>query len=298
MTHERFDFDKWKSVFSLTGGIEGQPNTWLRKLIARLARKLPTVPIGGEIITSPYDIVMVETIRNRVLKGRNVGIPVPTDVCIMARGEPVNRAVTKIGGLPYWPLDRPWPSRTDGNPLTFVAQFNFVDSMDITGPLPGDLLVIFADSEAECGYIEGSETHLAWFSLDQRFTLVEHAPETDWPIDPCYATLYRTVDYPDVDSDIFEAYSSPYLFPCLEGTKVGGAPRWIQNAEPMPGRFLGTLGSVQPAYEQPYPFLNVPDPITTYNELFGGHYLMIGDMGSYYLFLDDEGQVTITGQCY
>ncbi|MHB9105922.1 MAG: DUF1963 domain-containing protein [Armatimonadota bacterium] len=276
MIHDRFHIAQWKQVFALSDRI------------------------GGEYITSPYDIVVVEAIRERVLKGQHAGITAPTDVCILAKGEPTNRAVTKIGGLPYWPADRSWPYGAADNPMTFVAQFNFADSRDLTGPLPGDILVFFADEEAGAsdGYIEEGGAYFAWFSLDHQCTLIDHMPETGWHIDPCYAVLYRTVDYPEVESDIFEAYSQPYLIPCLEATKIGGAPRWVQYDEDLPGRFLCALCSVQPSFQQPYPYVNVPAPIMDFSKLYGTKDLMIGDMGSYYLCIDDFGQVHVTGQCY
>jgi len=276
MIHDRFDISQWKRMFTLSENI------------------------GGEHITSPYDIVVIEAIRERVLKDQHVGATVLTDVCIFAKGEPANRAITKIGGLPYWPADKPWPCGVAGNPMTFVAQFNFADSLELTGQLPGDILVFFADAEtgASDGYIEEGGAYFAWFQLDHQFKVIDHVPETGWQIDPCYAVLYRTVDYPEVESDAFEAYDAPDLIPCLEATKIGGTPLWVQYDEDLPGRFLCALCSIQPAFEQPYPYINVPAPITTFNELYGTKDLMIGDMGSYYLFIDDSGQVYAAGQSY
>ena len=229
--------------------------------------------------------------RLLTLEGRDTGRQVPTDVFIMARGEPANRAVTKIGGLPFWPTDTPWPHDPYGCPLIFMAQINLTDSTDITGPLPGDLLLLFATADCD-------EIKIIWSSCNGQSLLVDSVPKTDWTIDPCYGVLYRTVDYPDITDDIFAAYAQPYLLACLEGTKIGGVPRWIQDEEQLPGRFLCALSSVQPAFEQPYPFVNIPEPITTFTELYGTNDLMIDDMGSYYLFIDNAGQVHITEQCY
>lgn len=276
MIHERFDVAQWKSVFSLADDL------------------------GGTAITSPYDMVVVETIRERVCLEKHAEVVVPTDVFIMAKGEPTNRAVTKIGGLPYWPGDRPWPCGASGQPLTFVAQFNFADSKDITGQLPGDILVFFTDLDMGCGYgdVEEGYSHLAWFSLDQRFPLVDRVPEEMYSIDSCYGMLYRTADYDDIESDILDAYGQPYYATCLECTKIGGIPRWIQEETEIPGRYLCSISSVQPAFEQPYPFVNVPEPITSFAEYSQMNNLLIGDAGSYYLFLDDTGHVHVTEQCY
>ena len=37
-------------------------------------------------------------------------------------GEPPRRECTKIGGLPYWPSQRPWPQSQGGYPATFLAR--------------------------------------------------------------------------------------------------------------------------------------------------------------------------------
>jgi hypothetical protein len=87
-----------------------------------------------------------------------------------------------------------------------------------------------------------------------------------------------------------------YTLAVLEGTKIGGVPRWIQPPEPQPGRFLGTLGPIQPASNQPYPFINVPAPIAT-TVLYQRRDLMFGDMGSIYLFFDGQ-EVRGVMQCY
>src|SRR5207245_256800 len=51
----------------------------------------------------------------------------------------------KIGGLPFWPKKKDWPVGRSDTPMTFVAQFCFSDSADLFDPLPGDILVLFAD---------------------------------------------------------------------------------------------------------------------------------------------------------
>ena len=70
----------------------------------------------------------------------------------MAEGEPTDRHVTKIGGLPYRPAKMPWPTGQDGTPMSFLAQINFANSKDLVGELPGDVLLVFTpDSD---GFIE------------------------------------------------------------------------------------------------------------------------------------------------
>ena len=40
---------------------------------------------------------------------------------------PTSLLQSKIGGLPYWPKDRPYPVNPAGNPLFFLAQLNFAE---------------------------------------------------------------------------------------------------------------------------------------------------------------------------
>src|SRR5437879_1094826 len=125
-------------------------NEWLTRfpLIAEHAR------FSGQHITSPWHICQNEQLRGEMRDQFVWGPAVPVDLFIMADGEPADRHVTKIGGLPYrsgtpWPTMRdgepPYGSATprarmrDGEPLLFLAQFNFSDSKDLSGELPGDL---------------------------------------------------------------------------------------------------------------------------------------------------------------
>lgn len=69
--------------------------------------------LTGEMITSPFDLYAVETLRDR--HGLRVGEAVPTDVFVFVFGEPDDPRCTKIGGRPFWPKGRPWPTE-DGGP--------------------------------------------------------------------------------------------------------------------------------------------------------------------------------------
>src|SRR4029077_8646441 len=100
---------------------------------------------SGEDIKSPCDICNVEWLRRGMLDQYDWGRPVPVDVFVMSKGEPENRCATKIGGLTYRPRKLPWPCARPGRPLALIAQFNFTNSVDLVGALPGDLLLVFGD---------------------------------------------------------------------------------------------------------------------------------------------------------
>ena len=109
-----------------------------------------------------------------------------------------------------------------------------------------------------------------------------------------------------------KAYHQAWCVATIEGTKIGGIPRWIQGVENMPGRFLCALGSVHPVYEaggairRPFPFTNVAGPFVRGRRVFrcgeeeipADRLLMWGDVGSLYMFLDKKGAIRWTIQCY
>ncbi len=100
--------------------------------------------LHGEMITSPYDVYSVETLRNQL--NLRTGEAVLTDLFVYCKGEPPKPDCTKVGGAPYWTGDRDWPVDKKKKPLRFLCQFNFVDSNDLVGPLPGDILLVFASN--------------------------------------------------------------------------------------------------------------------------------------------------------
>jgi hypothetical protein len=152
--HERLDIAHWKSVFSLArlrDEVRGKP-----------ASMQPTACI----ISGPYDIAVLEQLREEAFAFLPDIERVPTDIFVWNRGEPERRAVTRIGGLPYREAGKPWPIARSGTPMNFVAQFCFADSRDITPDLPGDILLFFAESKK---WDKGVEDYdFLWGVFDER----------------------------------------------------------------------------------------------------------------------------------
>ena len=190
--------------------------------------------------------------------------------------------MTKIGGVPYRPRSSTWPRDGEGKPVRFIAQLCFADSRDILGDLPGDVLLIFGDDDALL--VEPERLVFEWSSLGLRELAVEVPQMAGGELlTPYYGVIHRTEDWPDAPEEI------PGVF---EGTKIGGLPRFIQD-EPTPiGRFLAALGSISAGYSA-YPLINELEP-----RGWSHGDLMIGDMGSLYLFLDQHGRVRVESQCY
>ncbi len=168
----------------------------------------------------------------------------PTDQLFFVAGEPAERSVTKVAGLPYRAAGLPWPLTDDGRPMTFLAQFCFDESRDLVGELPGDVLLIFAeDRQAYLPNPYDSSLRFEWHHLGLRDLIrAEEIPDVDWKLRPYFGVLHRTDDED------------------LEGTpggqtKIGGQPAWIQveriarRAVPLRARLpaggarpLGSLG--------------------------------------------------------
>jgi hypothetical protein len=265
---------------------------------------------GGGAADSPYDAHLTERLRD--LHGVRRGKPVPTDVFIWGKGEASRRDGTKVGGLPYWPADRPWPTDDDGIPDLFFAQFNFADSRDLFPDLPGDVLVMFAEEDTDEFYYEPMRIRFEWLSLG--LTPVDDF-DPAWGViksGPFYGVIFRTADYPTDDdgnenpcltAEPEEEFGvDPSNLPILGATKIGGVPALIQEIGDRPGTFLCQLGSIVPPHNVPYPWINEAEPLglgwDEGQNLFPSNTVMFGDGGEIYLYLQADGTIQGAFACY
>jgi len=259
--------------------------------------------LEGEQITSPHDLFSVETLRDSLeLRYRDA---LPVDVFVFGKGEPDRRDCTKVGGAPYWPTDRRWPSRCDGLPYLFLAQFNFSDSTDILPDLPGSVLLLLTEDKEEWLW-EPDRIRFEWLpSGCQSLMAVEEARKLELSVSRgvFHGIIYRTEDYPlSEEKASGSSVGGSYDLPVLNGTKIGGVPHFIQGGEDYSGRFLCQLGSIQAVPEVPYPWVNRPEPLSlAFDEtgIYGDdNSTVFGDMGSIYIFIDDAGKLTYGFECY
>ena len=278
--HPEFDLPAARSVFVRAGAGDG---------------------LRGEHVTSPHDLFSVESLRD--VHGLRTGRPVPADVFVFGRGEAPRREGTKVGGLPYWPEDRPWPVNVlRGEPCLFLAQFNFADSRDLFPDLPGDVLLLFlADTERS-----------PWEPGAMRFECV---PPGLRPVARCdkslialragpfYGVIHRSADYPEAANKAHRLkLPGGWNMPILNGTKIGGVPHFIQSGDDSRGKFLCQLGSIQAAPDVPYPWVNQAEPLALdfdHRGIHGkGNEVLFADLGSFYLFLRRDGTVTCSFESY
>jgi hypothetical protein len=261
---------------------------------------------SGLTIVSPCDLAYVEQWRALAAAGHDLGPTVPADIFVFALGQPPRRDVSKVGGLPYRPRGKPWPT-TEGGPMTFLAQLRFTESRDLVGELPGDLLLIFT---RDMSLYNGEPTCLAfeWYPLGLTdLARPGEVPPPERQFVTCYGLRHRTFDYLDEDramrylrraippgrSTGYGREFSLRLLCRLDGMKIGGAPRWFNLNDPerhKPGRFLATLAGVVPDPFAPFPWVNHPSPLPPSADGMESR-LLFRDGGSIFLFLDEQGQL-------
>lgn len=268
--------------------------------------------LGGEQVTSPFDLYSVEHVRD--LYSVRVEPSVATDVFVMAAGEPSDRSLTKIGGLPCWPADRDWPHTEDGLPFRFLAQFNFQDSTDLVRDLPGVVLTFLTADSVDWPSDLPHLLRCVWQDVtDEQLISLEEwqsLAATDTP--EWFGVIHRTADYPAAwrsDADVPSVYDrlcerdvrQPYCIPSVQGTKIGGAPAWIQGDAEINGTFLCQLASVQAAPEVPYPWVNREQPLglSRPNSIYADDQtLVFHDMGCLYAFIDSDRELILEFQSY
>lgn len=268
--------------------------------------------LSGEIITSPFDLYSVERLRD--LHNLRKGTRSPTDIFVFGQGTPKNRGVTKISGLPYWPKARAWPNDQDGNFMQFLAQVSFVDSKDIVGDLPGDILVIFVPQDNEDWLWETERVRLEWVKACDN-DLIEELPTGIKPFSHSewYGVIHRSEDYPDslAKARTLDVDQAAKLV-LTSGTKIGGSlPESLQPAQfginPTTGKpiklpkkksgieqqIICQIASIQAHPDVPYPWTNQKKSLGTKFDKSGiygdSNQFVLGDMGSIYILRNTEG---------
>lgn len=327
--HPSLDLERWIREFPLTR-LGDEARAFVTKRASELPEAYPTpadiekhirlMSPRGEIVVGPHDIAVVEQIRREAFATDAPRNGLATDVFAWARGEPPAPHLTKIGGLPFRSRNERWPRTRDGRTTLFLAQLSFVDSRErFSKRLPGDLLLLFADA----GSIREDDLVVEWVRADEpnalRTTDVpaewlrpalrpeDATPPPHWgnkplprsmtdPLAVVHGVIHRTYDYPHSEQR-FGGFRSPECLAVIEGTKIGGIPRFVQGASRDADGFLGAIGSVAPRADRRFPWVNVEEPVTQ-SEAFGEHHLGFGDMGSLYLFRRMFGRVRVELQSY
>jgi hypothetical protein len=288
LVHPTFDVELWKNRFPLDG-----------------LRKRSEFHLEGNIATSPVDIVSNLYIRDNTNIPQEQSRSVPTDLFVPSLGEPQKPFLTKIGGIPFRPIEKKWPEY-NGNPMVFTAQFCFLDSLDIVpNNLPGNLLLVFLDEEWP-DYI-----HFEWYEIENVSlkTKNEDIPKEGWLRASWeYETIcfsmerFRSVDYPNAFLNTFRCFNinrGAFHVDCFEITKIGGSPESIALgqyrssflSENLDFRLLCRIGSVCPCHDVPYPFVNREKPFDLYGKESEHYSILWGDAGGINIYINSQNKL-------
>jgi hypothetical protein len=292
MIHPVYDLKHWTQVFPLD----------LSDRLRKGRRQWDADPVF-----SPAGIAINEQMRRELWPDLDQCVQFPCDLFTWAWGQPTDPTITRIGGVPYTDESEPWPHDGNGDPMGFVMQINFQDSMDLFGELPGDIMLFFC----ELGAPDDSNVFLAYSDEPSSYCVkwinsaavaaprrcVVPNPLDLWPL---HGYIYRSFDVPELDYWVRQhqepagrMISADAGFPpaIWWGTKIGGVPHWEYGEGPamMPqgGRFLCQMISDR---------ATVTHPFIGNRKFFkprsgGWHWnrrLCIGDVGSAYFFLVGE----------
>lgn len=269
------------------------------------------LPLDVGCITSSSDIVGWEVLRER--HGIRDPNSAPCDLFVWGTGEPPDRRLTRVGGIPWLPKTTSWPS-IKGIVPSFLCQFDFRDSRDLVGALPGDLLLVFVANEDAVHQGDAKKMRFLWVSADET-DVVEPAdvPSPTHPFDHvcAWGVKYRSEDVPSAwehayaIAEALENNGGFYrvcMLPVLWGTKIGGVPYHSQEIQrSVPENYLCQLVSIQPSCDTPWPWINQEKPLTS-DSNNGGAYssrsqLMIGDMGELTFYLQKDGSIRVDSAC-
>ena len=224
------------------------------------------------VIVSAKDIAAVELCRERLEV--NSLERIQNEIFLLGLGESEDRLATKIGGIPALPAHRTWPI-SDGEPMTFLAQFNFNESMSIVPYAPADLLLVFMPAFLDLGCPD--ILHFEWIRLADAAVLSKEFHPPSFELLTAFGVGYRSWDL--VESEVewhnllaklphreslrtYEFWSGIFRLP---GLKIGGLPYRARPAlgtdkGPGPGRYLCGFSTVHPVIGEPWPWLNREEP--------------------------------------
>jgi hypothetical protein len=258
------------------------------------------LPLDVWNISSPSDLVGWEVLRER--HGIVDRKAVPCDLFVWGTGKPPDRRLTRVGGTPWLPKRIPWPD-IDGVVPSFLCQFDFRDSSDLVGELPGDLLLVFVAEEHTMLSADVERMRFLWVSSAETDVIAPRAaPRPTHPFEfvRAWGVRYRSVDVPTkwdrayAIAEKSKGSDRVWSLPVLWGTKIGGVPYDSQSIQrAVPAGYLCQLVSIQPSTKSLWPWADRRRPLQSSSE----HELMIGDLGELTFFLRDDGSISVDSAC-
>lgn len=333
MIHERFDLARWQGIFGaeyfareqssrtpclgITGPTDVCRLEYRRSQLQRefdFGCSVPadlfvfaigeppdrsTTKVGG----APYRPANLPWPRGDILDTDNATLLLNTEELASRLTEEDWQWMREHKGTLQEYLDESFPR------LRFLAQFNFADSHDLVGPLPGDVLLLFGD------YDHPFIKHYEWHPLGLTDLInPTDVPTTGYSIRNddfacCYGQIYRTRDYPDGErlckerfGHVSDDYGQTYVFR-PKANRIGGMPQFIQGEPNLAGRLIAVLDGISTCGMSPWPWLNVEQlpeqkPVRR-GERRDNRFTrtFLDSDASIYLYLCDNGRVAWEDQC-
>jgi hypothetical protein len=170
---------------------------------------------------------------------------------------PIDRPITKFGGQPVW-IGRPtWPLGSDGEPMTFMAQFSVpgVDGMaylfidpseeEWASPYDGSALLMQPGPGPDRHVVQATgPTYASGFTELDRYVPRLRSRRTEYV--PTLEEGREPPDWADVDAHLEDDRDDD-----RDWNKIGGSPRYLQGGPPDPGglRFLFQFTASQVGHE-------------------------------------------------
>ena len=276
--HRPLDFGKWLNIFpSVEIGSDGD--------------------VCAEPINGPLDLCQLYHGRKYVEEHYGVEPirPEPVDLFLWCRQSFPVGPTTRLGGVPYRPRDRPWPTNSDGVPHTFVCQFCFLDSIDVLGrKLPGDILTVMFENEESHW---GGNIFTEWNSVvGTRPPGLSDCPQPSFAVPKLEGRILRFNEFPHFFDD-HPNYPFDRGIAVSQSTKIGSATFFPQGDPRKPGEeLICTLSHVLPT--DPWAFLDSEHENLETRVDWGEDVMTLSDCGCVYFLIDRDDRIRTDFQCY
>lgn len=172
------------------------------------------------------------------------------NIALQKAQEPIQPHLSKVGGIPYWPAEKRYPTTPDGKPLYLLAQINLSEVPHASGILPQmGMLQFFLAEDDTYGMDFDDQTDQTLFRVVYHETTDAHTlndfsflqPIEEFPFpyhreyriryelaeEPIGNAVYNFADILDFEDDAleelyFESFSA-------QGHKLGGYPFFTQE---------------------------------------------------------------------
>lgn len=175
---------------------------------------------------------------------------IPKDVFAFGLGKPRRPDVTQFGGVPYRSSAADWPLDDNGEAMTFLLQIRVAESVDLLGPLPGDLLLVLSNDH----YVPDFNTEWSSFGISD-LVRSEMIPRPKRTIPNCWGVRHRTKNFISKIDPALRGYDRiPFGYIAYGGITI--SPAEVEpGGEPGAVATIAVIG-VEPLSGYAFPWIN------------------------------------------